>query len=55
MDVFYKTTDYYAPEHERVLLWNDPDIEIEWPLADEPLLSPKDQAGLPLKRAECFP
>ena len=55
VDVFYKTTDYYAPEHERVILWNDPDIEIEWPLADEPLLSPRDQAGLPLKQAECFP
>jgi len=55
VDVLYKTTDYYAPEHERVILWNDPDIEIEWPLADEPLLSPKDQAGLPLKQAECFP
>ena len=55
VDVLYKTTDYYAPEHERVLLWNDPDIQIEWPLADEPLLSPKDQAGVPLKRAECFP
>jgi dTDP-4-dehydrorhamnose 3,5-epimerase len=55
VDVLYKTTDYYAPEHERVILWNDPDIEIEWPLADEPLLSQKDQAGLPLKQAECFP
>jgi dTDP-4-dehydrorhamnose 3,5-epimerase len=55
VDVLYKTTDYYAPEHERVILWNDPDIEIEWPLADEPLLSPKDQAGLPFKQAECFP
>jgi dTDP-4-dehydrorhamnose 3,5-epimerase len=55
VDVLYKTTDYYAPEHERVILWNDPDIDIEWPLADEPLLSPKDQAGLPLKQAECFP
>jgi dTDP-4-dehydrorhamnose 3,5-epimerase len=55
VDVFYKTTDYYAPEHERVILWNDPDIEIEWPLADEPLLSQKDRAGLPLKQAECFP
>ena len=55
VDVFYKTTDYYAPEHERVILWNDPDIDIEWPLADKPLLSPRDQAGLPLKQAECFP
>jgi dTDP-4-dehydrorhamnose 3,5-epimerase len=55
VDVFYKTTDYYAPEHERVILWNDPDIDIEWPLADEPLLSQKDRAGLPLNQAECFP
>lgn len=55
VDVLYKTTDYHAPEHERVILWNDPDIEIEWPLADEPLLSQKDRAGLPLKQAECFP
>jgi dTDP-4-dehydrorhamnose 3,5-epimerase len=55
VDIFYKTTDYYAPEHERVILWNDPDIAIEWPLADEPLLSQKDRAGLPLKQAECFP
>jgi dTDP-4-dehydrorhamnose 3,5-epimerase len=55
VDVLYKSTDYYAPEHERVILWNDPDIEIEWPLADQPLLSPKDQAGLPLQQAECFP
>ncbi len=55
VDVLYKTTDYYAPEHERVLLWDDPDIDIEWPLAGLPLLSPKDQAGLPLKQAECFP
>ena len=55
VDVLYKTTDYYAPEHERVILWNDPNIDIEWPLAGEPLLSPKDRAGLPLKQAECFP
>ncbi|MGH8478630.1 MAG: dTDP-4-dehydrorhamnose 3,5-epimerase [Gammaproteobacteria bacterium] len=55
VDVLYKTTDYYAPDHERVILWNDPDIGIEWPLAGEPLLSPKDRAGPPLKRAECFP
>jgi len=53
-DVMYKATDYYAPEHERCILWNDPDIGIEWPLdgAGEPLLSEKDRAGRLLKDAE---
>lgn len=53
-DFLYKTTDYYAPEHECAVLWNDPDIGIEWPLEGlgELLLSDKDQAGLPLKEAE---
>jgi dTDP-4-dehydrorhamnose 3,5-epimerase len=56
-DVLYKATDYYAPEHERYLLWNDPAIGIDWPLASiggQPLLSAKDNAGLPLKEAEVF-
>ena len=54
-DFMYKTTDYYAPEHERCILWNDPDIGIEWPLA-EPMLSEKDRAGRLLKDAEiCVP
>ncbi|QID16778.1 dTDP-4-dehydrorhamnose 3,5-epimerase [Nitrogeniibacter mangrovi] len=53
-DFLYKTTDYYAPEHERSVLWNDPDIGIEWPLQGEPLLSAKDRAGVPLKDAEVF-
>jgi len=50
----YKATDYYAPVHERCILWNDPDIGIEWPLEGlgEPILSDKDRAGQRLKDAE---
>jgi dTDP-4-dehydrorhamnose 3,5-epimerase len=44
-DFLYKTTDYYAPEHERCLAWNDPEIAIEWPLEGAPQLSAKDQLG----------
>jgi len=52
----YKCTDYYAPEHERTLQWDDPDIGIDWPLLEEekPLLSDKDALGLPLKDAEVY-
>ena len=51
-DFLYKTTDYYAPEHERCLAWNDPAIGIDWPLgSDQPLLSGKDAAGLLLQDA----
>ena len=53
-EVLYKTTDYYAPQHERSILWNDPDLGINWPL-DEPILSAKDQAGKPLKLADVYP
>lgn len=53
-DVAYKTTDYYAPEHERSLLWNDPALDIRWPLDGTPLLSAKDLAGLPLAQAETY-
>lgn len=55
-EVLYKTTDYYAPEHERTLLWNDPALRIDWPLAHgvEPLLAVKDRSGLPLASAETF-
>ena len=53
-EFLYKTTDYYAPEHERALIWNDPAIGIEWPLEVEPLLSGKDQKGLKLADAEVF-
>jgi dTDP-4-dehydrorhamnose 3,5-epimerase len=54
-EVLYKATDYYAPEHERRILWNDPEIGIEWPLSGVPLLSPKDAAGVPLRDAQVFP
>ena len=54
-EFLYKTTDYYAPEYERSLLWNDPALGIDWPLTAEPLLSAKDKVGLPLAQAEVFP
>jgi len=53
-EVIYKTTDFYAPEHERSILWNDPELRIDWPLSAAPLLSPKDAAGLRLRDAEVF-
>ena len=54
-DFLYKTTDYYAPQHERSVLWNDPGIGIDWPLeGDEPLLSAKDRDAPPLSGAEHF-
>jgi dTDP-4-dehydrorhamnose 3,5-epimerase len=53
-DVLYKVTDYYAPQHERSLLWNDPGIGIAWPKGASPVLSDKDRAGTPLAQAEVF-
>lgn len=53
-DFVYKTTDYYAPEYERSVLWNDAALAIPWPLQGEPLLSAKDKAGMPLAQAETF-
>ncbi|KIF82732.1 dTDP-4-dehydrorhamnose 3,5-epimerase [Noviherbaspirillum autotrophicum] len=53
-DFLYKTTDYYAPEHERCIAWNDVTIGIEWPIDGEPVVSAKDKAGLPLSQAELF-
>jgi dTDP-4-dehydrorhamnose 3,5-epimerase len=53
-EFLYKVTDYWAPEHERTLLWNDPALAIRWPVA-APLLSKKDAEGLPLSRAEAYP
>lgn len=56
-DFLYKVTDYYSPEHERALLWNDPVLGIAWPLDKigmEPMLSAKDKVGLPLNQAAVF-
>ena len=52
--VFYKTTDYYAPEHERTVAWNDPDLGIDWELDGEPTVSAKDQRGSSFRNAEAF-
>lgn len=53
-EVLYKTTDYWAPEYERSIMWNDPELAIDWLLDGEPLLSAKDKAGVPLAEAEVF-
>lgn len=53
-EVLYKATDYYAPECERTIAWNDPALAIAWPLHGEPLLSAKDRRGVPLREAEVF-
>jgi dTDP-4-dehydrorhamnose 3,5-epimerase len=53
-EVLYKTTDYYAPQYERCILWNDPNLAIDWQFAGNPILSAKDQAGKPFLEAEVF-
>jgi dTDP-4-dehydrorhamnose 3,5-epimerase len=53
-EVLYKTTDYYAPQHERCILWNDSDLAIDWSIDVAPVLSAKDQAGQPFRSAEVF-
>lgn len=55
-DLLYKCTDYYAPQHERTLRWDDPAVGIEWPLVETrpPVLSAKDAAGLPLEAAPAY-
>lgn len=52
----YKCTDFHAPEHERVLLWNDPQVGVQWPLTDgvSPILSERDRVGIPATRAEIY-
>jgi len=50
----YKCTSYYAPEHERSIIWNDPHISINWPIDTDPILSEKDKKALPLSSAEVF-
>jgi dTDP-4-dehydrorhamnose 3,5-epimerase len=53
-EFLYKTTDYWYPEHERSILWNDSEIGIEWPISGEPVLAAKDVAGKRLADAEVF-
>lgn len=53
-DFLYKTTDYYAPQHERCIAWNDPQLAIAWPYAGQPSLSAKDAQGLALAQAQVF-
>ena len=53
-ECLYETTDYYAPEHERCIVWNNPAIAIQWPFDGEPVLSAKDQQGKSLVEAGHF-
>jgi dTDP-4-dehydrorhamnose 3,5-epimerase len=53
-NVLYKTTDFYAPEHERTVAWNDPALKIAWELDGEPIISAKDKLGVPFEQAEKF-
>ena len=53
-EVIYKTTDFYAPEHEHVLIWNDPELNITWPVSGMPTISAKDADGTPLREADIF-
>lgn len=53
-EFLYRTTDYWAPEHERCIIWNDPDLGIDWPIADRPILSGKDAAGCRFREAEVY-
>ena len=53
-DFLYKTTDYYAPQHERCIAWDDPDLAIDWQFDGAPSLSAKDANGKPLRSAEVF-
>jgi len=54
-DVQYKTTTYWAPRYERCIVWNDPDLAIQWPLASEPVVSDRDLRGSLLREAEVYP
>ena len=53
-EFLYKTTDYWAPEYERTIIWNDTDLSIEWPLQRGPIISAKDSEGVSFRNAECL-
>ena len=54
-EVLYKTTDYWAPEYERCIQWNDPVLNVHWPITNNPLVSEKDAKGVSFQDAEVFP
>ena len=54
-EFLYLTTDFWAPEYERCIAWNDPDLAIDWPLTAEPSVSAKDREGVLFRAAELFP
>ena len=53
-DLLYKTTEFYAPQHERTIVWNDTELKIDWPLQGAPIISQKDRAGCAFRAAETF-
>lgn len=53
-EFLYKTTDFWNPEHERCIIWNDPEINISWPIIEEVVLSGKDKLGTPLSESDTF-
>jgi dTDP-4-dehydrorhamnose 3,5-epimerase len=54
-EVLYKLTDFWAPQHERTILWNDASLGIAWPLTGAPVVSRRDSQGIPFAQAETFP
>jgi dTDP-4-dehydrorhamnose 3,5-epimerase len=52
--MLYKTTDFYFPEFEHTVAWNDPDLKVDWQLDGEPIVSKKDQAGIPFKKSQFY-